>query len=176
MRKMKVIGILFLSGLFIMPICPGTAAAEGLKFVMELDKTEYVPADAISFEFRLENRGDDSVYVNNRFHVMGKESEAKDRDVFLEVTGPSGEKLPCKNTYTKGLPRIDLFSKLEKDESVSSKRPGKLKGYFELDSPGKYKVIAVYDNVYGGEIGLDTFTGKLPAEPVVFEIIEPEEV
>ncbi len=150
------------------------AGSSDVRFTAELDKAEYATGDAVNIDFVLENNGEEAVYVNQRFYAMGKDSQARDRDVTVELISPEGESLPCKFTYTPGLPRTGNFKKLEKGESAKTERPRNLKGYFDIEKPGKYTVKAVYENMYGEEIGLDTVKGPIAAEPVVFEIKSPE--
>lgn len=150
--------------------CVGIAASADLKFSLSLDKNAYGPNEPVVASFSLKNEGKKPVWVNKRFYV-GSETMAKDkRDVFLLVETASGKKLPCKFSYETGLPKSDYFVALEPGKEVSSEYPRNLKGYFDLNEPGTYKAVAVYENVFGREIGLETFKESLRTELVAFTI------
>lgn len=148
------------------------AASGTLKFSISLDKSEYKPDEPINVSFKLDNKGKAPVYVNKRFYLGSESMPKEQRDVFLIITSPSGAKLPCKFSYEPGLPKSDYFELLEPGKEVASEWKRDLRGYFDFSEPGTYKVVAVYENVYGKEIGLDVFREKLTSEPVYFKIIK----
>lgn len=150
------------------------AASSDLKFSLILDKSEYKAGEPVNATFKLENKGKNPVYVNKRFY-LGSEQMPKDKkEVYLTVTSPSGAKLPCKFSYETGLPKTEYFELLEAGEEVTSEWKRDLRGYFDFSEPGEYKVVAVYQNIYGREIGLDTARDKLTAAPVSFKVINPD--
>jgi hypothetical protein len=147
------------------------AASGTLKFSISLDKSEYKPDEPINVSFKLENKGKTAVYVNKRFYLGSETMPKEQRDVFLIVTSPSGAKLPCKFSYATGFPKSDYFELLEPGKEVVE-YPRNLRGYFDFNEPGVYKVVAVYQNIFGKEIGLDVFGEKLTSEPVYLKVIK----
>lgn len=146
---------------------PGLA----LQLYLSFDKNEYKTNEPIYMNFKLKNKGNKPVYVNKRFYVNSKDSKPGDREVYLRITGPSGEKLPCKASYDTGFPKMDYFVLLKPKEEITSERKKNLKAYFDLKTPGEYKVIAIYQNIYGPEIGVDAFKSKITSEPVTIKIV-----
>ena len=144
----------------------------GLELSVFFDKNEYKPGEAIYINFKLKNTSNKPIYVNKRFFVNSESSEPEDKEVFLQITGPSGEKLPCKASYDTGFPKTDYFVLLEPKEEVTSERKKNLKAYFDLKAPGEYSVIAIYQNIYGEEIGVDVFKDKITSKPATIKIIE----
>lgn len=150
------------------------AASSGLKFSLILDKNEYKIGEAVNATFKLENKGKNPVYVNKRFFLSSEEKPKEKRDVFLTITSTSGAKLPCNFSYETGLPKTDYFELLEPGKEVTSEWKRDLRGYFDFAEPGTYKVVAVYQNAYGREIGLDAFKDKVVSEPVLFKVSSPD--
>jgi len=147
-------------------------AAEEIKFTATLDKMEYKTGEPILITFTLKNESKATVYVNKRF-AIGPESVPKQkRDVCLLVTSPSGEKLTSPNNYEAGLPKSDDFVLLEPGKEVKSENPRNLEGFFEFNEPGTCKIVAVYQNFFGPEIGLEVFREKLTSQPVSLTIIK----
>jgi len=170
MRKIYYILIVILFFSFFR--CSDAIAVKGLKFSVYFDKTEYKKTDPININFKLENKGKTDIYVNKRFYINSKDAPREQREVYLLVTSPSGEKLPCKISHETGLPKTDYFVLLKPGEEVSLERKRNIKYYFDFNTPGKYKIIAVYQNIYGKEIGIDAFKDKIESNPVTIEIVE----
>jgi len=149
------------------------AKTPNLKFSILLDQSEYKGQEPINATFKLENTGKESIWVNKRFY-LNSEDIAKDRrgEVALKVTSPSGKQLPCKFSYETGFPKSGYFELLEPAKEVVSEYPRNLRGYFSFEEPGVYKVVALYQNIFGREIGLDVFKDKLTSEPVSVKIIK----
>lgn len=171
MRSILIVGAILLLG------HPDAAAARkktrgGLKFSISLDKAEYKKTEQIYVNFTLKNEGKKPVYINKRFHINTEDSPEEEKEVYLIVTDPSGEKLPYKNTYDTGIPRTDYFVLLKRSEEAVSERKKNLKIYFDIKEPGTYTVTAVYKNVYGKEIGVDAFEGELKSAAVTIKITE----
>jgi hypothetical protein len=143
-----------------------------IEFSITFDKEEYKLREAINITFTLKNKGKEAIYVNKRFFLSAESAKPQAKDVYLEITGPSGERIPCKIDYEIGFPKTDYFKLLEAKAEVSSEGLRNISGYFDFKTAGKYKIIAVYQNVYGPEIGLDTFRGTIKAKPMTIEIIE----
>ena len=112
------------------------------------------------------------MYVNRRFYINSENSPPEEREIFLRVTGPDGKQLPFRTEYDTGLPKSDSFVLLEAQAEVTAERKKNLKAYFNLKTPGEYTVVAIYQNVYGAEIGVDAFRGKLISKPVKIKIAE----
>ena len=144
----------------------------GLELSIFFDKNEYKPGEAIYINFKLKNSGNEPIYVNKRFYLNSESSKPEDREVFLQITGPSGEKLPYKASYDTGFPKTDYFVLLEPKEEVTSERKKNLKAYFDLKAPGEYSIIAIYQNIYGEEIGADAFKDKIISKPATIKIVE----
>lgn len=159
--------------LFLLGLLSEVLAAGGpLQFSIVLEKEEFKSDDPIEVALKLENKGKAPVYINKRFYIAGEDSPKERRDVFLIVTSPSGKKLPCKFSYPTGYPKSDYFQILEPGQEAASERKLNLKGYFDFSETGPYKVVAVYENVFGKEIGLDTFRERLASAPVTLKIID----
>ena len=150
------------------------AASGNLKFSVSLDKNEYKPKDPINVTFKLENKGKEPIYVNKRFYLSSENMPKEKRDVFLIVTSASGAKLPCKFSYETGIPKSDYFELLGTEKEVVSEYKRDLRGYFDFNEPGVYKIIAVYQNVFGEEIGLDTCRDKITSSAISFKLIRQD--
>lgn len=150
------------------------AAPDSLKLSVLLDKSEYRQEEPINALFKLENKSKMPIYVNKRFYLSSENMPKEKKDLFLIVTSPSGAKLPCKFSYETGFPKSDYFVLLEPGKEVVSEYPRNLRGYFDFDGPGTYKVAAVYENVYGKEIGLDAFKDKIRSTAVSLRIVKPD--
>lgn len=149
------------------------AAAKDIEFTLSFDKEEYTLKDPIYVTFTLKNTGKKPVYVNKRFNINPQDSPKEYREVFLTVISPSGEELPYKpQFYETGFPKSDYFVLLNKGEEASLDRKRNIKGYFEFKDPGTYEITATYQNVYGGEIGVDAFKGKIKSKEMKLKIIE----
>lgn len=171
---MKTLRLILLSVLFLSVACGGSAAAEkGMQLSIILDKEEYAKSDPISANFNLKNTGKAPIYVNKRCQIASKESPKEDREIYLTVIGPDGQELPYKaQPYKIGLPKSDYFVSLNQGEETTSEHKINLKGFFEINTPGEYKVTAVYQNAYGKEIGLDAFEKEIKSKPVTVKIKE----
>jgi len=174
LRK-RVLAAFILCAVFLSVLSGQCAAASAnLKFSLLLDKSEYKTGDPINATFKLENKGKKPVYVNKRFFLSSEEKPKEKRDVFLVITAPSGAKLPCKISYENGLPKSEYFELLEPGREAASEWKRDLRGYFDFTEPGTYKAVAVYQNAYGREIGLDAFKDKIASVPVSFKVINPD--
>jgi hypothetical protein len=171
MRKIGLIfTVLTITCLFIQEL---DARAKGvLQLSMLLDKKEYKLGEPIYINFRLKNTSTKPVYINKRFYLGSEESKPGDREVFLRITGPTGEKLPCKFSYDTGFPKTDYFVILKPKEEFTTERKKNLNAYFDLKDIGTYKIIAVYQNVYGPEIGIKAFSKRIESKPVYIKIVE----
>ena len=164
--------ILVFTCLCLFPPQLNAKSALALELIVFFDKDEYKTNEPIYINFKLKNTGDKAVYVNKRFYINSESSEPQDREVFLRIIGASGEKLPPKTGYDTGFPKTDYFVLLKPKEEVISERKKNLKAYFDLKTPGEYKVTAIYQNIYGQEIGLETFKEKITSKPVAIRILE----
>ena len=171
MRSILIITAILLLG-YPDAVAARKKARGGLKFSISLDKAEYKKAERIYIKFELKNDSKKSVYVNKRFHINTEDSPEKEKEVYLIVTDPDGEKLSCKNAYDTGLPKTDYFVSLKRGEKVVSERRKNLKNHFDIKEPGTYTVTAVYKNVYGKEIGVAAFEGELTSPTVTIKITE----
>jgi hypothetical protein len=154
---------------------PCQAAAADMLLSVQLDKAEYKPDEPIMIGFKLANKGPKAVYVNKRFYVNAENKPKEEKEVTLLVISPSGKTLPCKFSYDTGLPKSDYFVLLEPGKEIASDDKRFLRAYFDFDEAGAYKISAVYQNVFGAEIGLDTLKEKITSPEVFFKIIKPED-
>lgn len=152
----------------------GGAASGNLRFSVSFDKSEYAPEEPINVTFVLTNDGKSPVYVNKRFTISSEEAPKNQKEVTFILTSPSGKKMLCKYTYETGYPKTDYFELLEPGKEVKSEYPRNLRGFFDLTEEGTYKAVAVYQNMFGGEVGLDVFKDKLTSSPVSFKIAKPK--
>lgn len=157
--------------LFFAQVC--FAKTANLKFSVLLDKSEYKGQEPMNITFKLENKGKESVWVNKRFYLSSESVTRNYRgEVTLKVTSPSGKEVPCKFAYETGFPKSDYFELLETGKEVVSEYPRNLMGYFDFKEPGVYQVVGIYENIFGKEIGLDVFEGKVTSQPVSVKIIK----
>jgi hypothetical protein len=170
--KMKLAQIILVYFVIFLNMFPADAAKNPIRFSVSFDKKEYKQNEAININFKLKNISKRPIYVNKRFHINSEESPKEEKEVFLTVISPSGEKLPCKLSYGTGLPRSDHFVLLYPGEEVEMDRKRNIKYYFDLKDIGTYKIIATYQNVYGEEIGFDVFKEKIKYKPVTIKIVE----
>ena len=170
---MKNPAILLISGIFFFFIqCSDAIGGKNLELSISFDKDEYKKSDSIQITFRLKNKSKDPIYVNKRFYLGSEESPKEDKEVWLSVISPSGEKLPLKTSYKTGLPKSDYFIILEPGEEVALERPRNIKYSFDFNELGTYKITAFYENVYGKEIGLDSFQDKIKSKTISIRIVE----
>lgn len=146
------------------------AASSDVVFTVVLDKTEYAAEEPVNLTFVLKNKGKSPVYVNKRFYFGSEEAPRNQKEVYVTITAPSGEKLSYKFPYETGYPKTDYFTLLEPGQEIKAEYPRNLRGNFEFKEEGTYTVTAVYQNTFGRELGLDVFQGKLTAGPLKFEI------
>lgn len=151
---------------------PCFARSANLRFTLLLSKEEYANQEPLNAMFKLENIGRIPVWVNKRFY-LGSENVSRNRrgEVTLKVISPAGKELECKFFHEAGLPKSEFFKLLEPGGEVISEHPRNLRGYFDFTEPGIYKIVAIYENIFGKEIGLDAFRKKLTAEAVSLKII-----
>jgi hypothetical protein len=151
---------------------PGFSADVQLKLNLLLDKSEYSLDEPINVILSLKNLGPTPVMVNQRFYISAQQASGNQKEVYFDLVSPAGVKLACRNFYETGYPKSDYFKLLVPNEEVKSEYPRNLKGFFEIMEPGTYTINAVYQNVFGEEIGLDVFKGQLVSEPVKFTIVK----
>jgi hypothetical protein len=170
---MRIFFISLILSLGILYQKPVLASGQDMQFAISCDKTENLKAqDSIQITFKLKNTGNAPVYVNKRFFLGPEEDLINDREVFLSVTAPSGQKLPYKFSYKTGFPKTDYFALLNPGEEVVSEYPRNINGSFEFNEPGEYKITATYQNAYGSEIGLDAFKDKVVSNTIAVKIIK----
>lgn len=173
-HNLKIL-IIFLSFLcLLVSYSDSFASAEKLSFIVTFDKSEYKVDEPVNMTLKLVNNSPTPVYVNKRFYINTQDSAKKDREVYLIITNEKGQKMPCFFSYETGLPKSDYFVLLEPEKDAASEWSRDLRGYFDLKEPGAYTVVAVYENTYGQELGLDAFKGKITSEPVIFKIVKSE--
>lgn len=145
----------------------------GLELTLVFEEDEYKASESISIDFQLKNTGKEPIYINKRLFVNSKKSKPEQREIYLEVTGPGGEKLPGQDrVFETGFPKTDYFVLLAPGEEVALERKKSLKSYFNIKEPGEYTIKAIYQNVYGKELGLDVFKDKVTSESVTIKIVE----
>jgi hypothetical protein len=150
---------------------PGFCANAALKFSLILDKAQYSADEPINITFSLRNLGSSPVMVNQRFYISDQKAAKNQKEVYFELTSPTGAKLACQHFYETGYPKTEYFKLLGTGEEAKSDYPRNLKGLFDIVEPGTYTLVAVYQNVFGAELGLDTFKEQLVSEPVKFTIV-----
>lgn len=167
--RIILISLILISGIF--TSVEMFALSQDMEFTISCDKTEsYKTQDPIKITFTLKNIGTAPVYVNKRFFLGPEEDLINDREVFLSVTSPSGQKLPYKFSYKTGFPKADYFALLSPGEEAVSEYPRNINGSFEFNEPGEYKITAVYQNAYGPEIGIDAFKNRIESNAVTVNI------
>jgi len=165
--------VILISSLFAYPTI--VLAARNLELTLSCDKDKYQKDEPIQITLTLKNRSGKPIYVNKRFFLTSGETPVEKRDGYITVISPKQEKLKCKIDYGTGLPRTDHFILLEPGKEQSSERKQTINHFFDFSTPGKYQITATYENVFGKEIGLDAFTGKIDSNTVTIEIVEKKE-
>jgi hypothetical protein len=158
-------------------LCLGIVSAladGGIKLKVSLDKKEYKTDEPINVTFILQNDSKGAVYVNKRFDVGSESMPKQKQDVYFLVASPSGEKLTSPNNYEAGFPKSDDFVQLKPGAEAQAEYPRNLRGFFEFKDPGTYTVVAVYQNFFGSEIGLEVFKEKITSDPVSLTIKTPD--
>ena len=173
MKALRISTAIFIvaAGLFIVQKNKAEAAAP-LELTISFDQQEYKTNDQIQINFTLKNKSAKPVYVNKRFHVNAAAAKPGEGEIFLRVTGPDGKDFPERSIYDTGFPKTDYFVLLEPKQEIATERNRNLKSFFEIRAPGEYTIQAVYHNIYGAEIGLDAYTGKVRSRPVKINIIQ----
>lgn len=160
-------------GIALWSLFPGVVDARSdVTLGVSFDKDVYKRGEPIIISVTMTNTGTHPVWVNTRCYLAAAEVPVDRREVVLEITLPSGEPLQSTYTHVAGFPKSDDFQVLEPGEEFVSNEKRHLEGYFRLTEVGDYTVVAVYQNVYGQEIGLETFKGPVSSEPVSFTISE----
>lgn len=172
-KRIKILrwaSLLALVGVFCLSR-PGFCADAQVKFSLILEKAEFSADESINVAFSLKNLSQSPIMVNQRFYISGAQAPGNQKEVYFNLTSPSGARLTCQNFYETGYPKTDYFKSLAPGEEVKSEHPRNLKGFYELTEPGTYILEAVYQNVFGQEIGLDTYQEQLVSAPVKFTIL-----
>ena len=157
-----------------LPFCLERAcwgASAKIEFAILPEKDECKLEEPIYVNFKLQNKDKSAVYVNKRFYLGSEDAPKEKKEVFLIITSPSSTKLPCKYSYETGLPKCEYFELLEPGKEVTSEFKRDLRAYFDFTQAGTYQIVAVYQNVYGKEIGLDTFRDKVVSQPISIKIL-----
>ncbi|MFA4991837.1 MAG: hypothetical protein WC569_04570 [Candidatus Omnitrophota bacterium] len=174
MRKISVF-LIIIAG-FLSCAAISVSADQGVEFSLSLERpeiTEYKTQDPIKLIFKLKNSGNDPVYVNKRFLLGPEESPVSEREVYLSVISPSGQKLPYKFPYKSGLPKSDYFVLLKSGDEAAADYPRAINGTFEFNEPGEYRITAVYENAYGAEIGLtEVFKERLTSNTLMIKVVK----
>jgi hypothetical protein len=169
--RIILISLILVSGIFTSVAV--FALSQDMEFTVSCDKPgAYKTQDPIKIGFKLKNKSNSPIYVNKRFYLGQEEDTVKDRDLYLSVISPSGQKLSYKFPYKTGLPKSDYFVLLKPGEEVSSEYPRNINGTFEFNEPGEYKITAVYQNAYGIEIGVDAFKDKIESNSITISVIK----
>lgn len=168
----RYLGWVAVIGLLAAGSAEGASPKARLEFRISLDKDTYTRSEPIHATFRLVNTGKTPVWVNTRFHLRSEQAPPEEREVVLRVTSPAGEPLLCKFDYDTGVPKTDDFTLVQPGEEAVAEHPRDLRSYFEFKDLGTYAIVGVYQNVFGQEIGLTTFTGPLSSSPVSFKLVE----
>lgn len=170
-------GVLLGVGLGMLSLLPAQALAASKKagqnpltFTATLDKKEYTADEPINLTFTLKNQSRNIIYVNKRFFFGPEDAAKNEKEVHVTIKSPSGQNLPFKFPYTPGYPKTDYFVMLNPEEEINAEHPRNLRGNFEFTEEGTYTVTAVYQNVFGPELGLEVFSERLTAEPLKFTI------
>lgn len=150
----------------------GAAPKARVEFRISLDKDAYTRSEPIQATFRLANTGKTPVWVNTRFHLRSEQAPPEEREVFLRVTSPAGEQLPCKFDYDVGFPRTDDFKLLKPGEEAAAESPRDLRSYFEFTESGTYTVVGTYQNAFGEELGLTAFPGPVTSRQTSITVTE----
>ena len=153
-------------------VSASTAKPPKLEFRASLDQGAYKSGEPVQISFTLKNADKQPVWVNTRFYLSSQSAPDDDRDVYLILTSPSGKEVPCTFSYPTGFPKSDYFKLLQPGEETASEHPRDLRGFFDLKEAGTYTVRAVYQNVFGAELGLDAAKGPLRSEPVAFAVTQ----
>lgn len=171
---MKVVKTLLFASILVIFCVSFAVEARAAKVQLSLsfDKEQYSKSDGINVTFTLKNKSRSPIYVNSRFGVNAKDAPKNQREIYFEITNPKGERLTFKHDFGTGFPKTDDFVLLAPKEETSSKRPRNIKGLYDFKDAGTYKIIAVYENTYGREIGLDVFKGPVKSKAKTIKIIE----
>ena len=142
-----------------------------MKLALSFDKSEYAGNEPISASVNLVNTSKKNIWINKRFYLGTEQMPAQERDWYFIVTSPSGDKLESIYSFAAGFPKSDFFQALAPGEQAALERPRNIRGFYDFKEPGTYKLQAVYENVYGSEIGLDAFKDKIFSEKVEIKIL-----
>ena len=141
-------------------------------FQLSLDKSTYARGESIRISFSLRNTGHQPAWVNKRMFVSGSQVTNEHREIFLRVSTSSGQSVDCERSFSAGLPRSDDFMLLEAGQEAVGEQPRDLRADCTLEHPGTYRIVAVYDNSFGSELGLETVKGPLTSPTVTFSVAE----
>lgn len=143
-----------------------------VSFHLTLSKADYTRNEPIEATLSLKNNGSKPVWVNTRFYINAPTQPPEERDVTLDVTGPDGKLLTTTYSYQTGFPKSDYFQLLPGGQTAKAEHPRDLRSYFQFQAPGRYTVVATYENVFGPELGLPAFTGPAKSKPVTLTVTE----
>lgn len=141
-----------------------------LKLEVIFDKDAYKKNDPVIISFKMTNKGNKPIWVNTRCYLANE--EVKKRDVTLELLSPSGNRLVSNYSFRTGYPRTEIFAELQPGEDFTSDNRRHLAGYFKIHEIGQYTAVAIYENQFGGEIGIDAYKKRVVSEPATFTITE----
>jgi hypothetical protein len=126
---------------------------------------------AAPIDLMLRNRSTASVTVNGRLAVGY--ADGIQRELFFTVYDDSGRILPVADDARVDAhvlaPTRDDFITLDPGESVGTTVDASF--WYAFQNPGRYTLVFTYDNEQpGAELGLEAWTGRVVAAPVVIDI------
>jgi hypothetical protein len=140
---------------------------EELALELTTVKQKYSVGEPIVIGVSLFNSGEEMITVNARMAV----SRGTPGEITIDVTGPTGKKIPFSARVNVGKPDAKYFLNVAPSGSVG--REIELNGYYALQQKGTYVLKAHYTNKWDGqEFGVDAWTGSLESSKAEFEIVK----
>lgn len=115
-----------------------------LALSLELNQTAYTAQDEVKAKVTLTNTGSTPERVNGRLALNSPEAPDEFCEIKILIADSSGTELPFSARVNIGEPQDKHFQELAPGATVT--RDYNLRNVFDLDTPGRYSVRAVYQN------------------------------
>lgn len=134
-------------------------------------QTAKLDAD-VHIQLSLSNVGQAPLWLNTRMLLNNGAAQALFRELWLEVTDPAGQPLPFVAKIRAGEAQPTHYQRMEPGEKREV--DVLLSRYFPLRTPGRYRIVAHYQDgcrqAPAAPPGTQAFTARLQAEPIDLQL------
>lgn len=138
-----------------------------IEFTLTLDQSAYRAPAQPRATIRLTNAGDAAEIVNKRFALNYSDAAPYECEIKLMIHNGAGDELPFTSRVNIGDPADRHFAELAPGQSLA--REYALERTYDVSSPGRYTIQALYQNQTDPSIG-PAWKGELTSNVVAFDI------